>query len=93
MSDFLKKHGFETHSLKGRSFADEVKLFKESEFMIIPHGSSMTSALFCDKGTKIIQIHANKKRYKFEKLYDQCWSDNISQHEDVGKDECTVNRS
>jgi glycosyltransferase involved in cell wall biosynthesis len=52
----LSKLGFETVYLEGMSIMDQIVLFQNAEFVISPHGAGLSNLLFCDPGTKVIEL-------------------------------------
>jgi capsular polysaccharide biosynthesis protein len=53
---FLKKVGFETVYLEGMSMMDQILMFQSAEFIISPHGAGLANLLFCEPGTKVIEL-------------------------------------
>jgi glycosyltransferase involved in cell wall biosynthesis len=53
---FLSRHDFETVYLEGMSIKDQILLFQSAEFIITPHGAGMANLLFCEPGTKVIEL-------------------------------------
>ncbi|MBR9703811.1 glycosyltransferase family 61 protein [Candidatus Pacearchaeota archaeon] len=53
---FLKTYGFEVYTLSGKSLKEQVRLFSESNVMIMPHGAGMINNHFCSSKTMIIQL-------------------------------------
>ena len=56
VESFVSKHGFDTVYLEGMSMADQILLFQSAEFVISPHGAGLANLLFCDPGTKVIEL-------------------------------------
>jgi capsular polysaccharide biosynthesis protein len=54
--NFLQKEGFERYELEKISIEDKAKLFSQAEFVIGPTGAGLTSLIFCNPGTKVIEI-------------------------------------
>jgi capsular polysaccharide biosynthesis protein len=52
----LKEYNFETHILENYSIQEQATLFSEAEFIVAPHGASLTNLVFCQPGTKVIDI-------------------------------------
>ncbi len=48
--------GFESISLSNLNFVDQVKLFKNANFIVGLHGGGFANMVFADKGTKIVEI-------------------------------------
>ncbi|TVU53451.1 MAG: DUF563 domain-containing protein [Arthrospira sp. PLM2.Bin9] len=55
---FLDKFGFKVLTLEGMSVIEQAAYFANSEVVISPHGASLTNLVFCNPGTKIIEIFA-----------------------------------
>lgn len=56
--DFLLKQDFEIIFLENMDFIAQVKLFSESEIVIAPHGAGLTNLVWCNSGTKVIEIQS-----------------------------------
>lgn len=52
----LEGYGCKTVSLAGMSFVDQVTLFNNARIIVSPHGAGLANLVFCDPGTKIIEI-------------------------------------
>jgi glycosyltransferase involved in cell wall biosynthesis len=53
---FLARYDFETVYLEGMSMTDQILLFQSAEFVISPHGAGLANLLFCEPGTKVIEL-------------------------------------
>jgi Glycosyltransferase 61 len=53
---FLKKHGFEKAALSGRSFKEQVELFRSAEAVVGPHGAGFSHLVFCQPTTPVLEI-------------------------------------
>jgi len=53
---FLSRYDFETVYLEGMSIVDQILLFQSAEFIIGPHGAGLSNLLFCEPGTKVIEL-------------------------------------
>jgi capsular polysaccharide biosynthesis protein len=53
---FLSRYGFETVYLEGMSTRDQILLFQSAEFIIGAHGAGLSNLLFCEAGTKVIEL-------------------------------------
>ncbi len=53
---FLSRYGFETVYLDGMSTREQVLLFQSAEFLIATHGAGLSNLLFCERGTKVIEL-------------------------------------
>jgi capsular polysaccharide biosynthesis protein len=52
----LSIYGFQTIYLEGMSGADQILLFQSAEFIIGAHGAGLSNLLFCEPGTKVIEL-------------------------------------
>jgi capsular polysaccharide biosynthesis protein len=50
------RYDFETVYLEGMSMVDQILLFQSAEFIISPHGAGLANLLFCEPGTKVIEL-------------------------------------
>lgn len=48
--------GFKRYELSKMTFLDAIELFKKAKHVVGTHGSSLTNILFCDPGTKVLEI-------------------------------------
>jgi hypothetical protein len=52
----LQEYGFTSVKLEGLSFIEQVKLFRDAEAVVLPHGSGLANLVFCSKATKVIEL-------------------------------------
>lgn len=52
----LKYHGFEIVKLETLSIQQKVALLDQVEVIITPHGAALTNLVFCNPGTKVVEI-------------------------------------
>ena len=52
----LSSYGFKTVYLEGMSSVDQILLFQSAEFIIGAHGAGLANLLFCEPGTKVIEL-------------------------------------
>ena len=52
----LSRYDFETVYLEGMSTVDQILLFQSAEFIIGAHGAGLANLLFCEPGTKVIEL-------------------------------------
>ena len=45
-----------TVALEDLEFRDQVALFRDAETVVAPHGGGLTNLVFCDPGTKVIEL-------------------------------------
>jgi tetratricopeptide (TPR) repeat protein len=56
--NLLKSHGFTVVVLESMSVLEQAALFSQAEIIISPHGSGLTNLVFCQPGTKVIELFA-----------------------------------
>ncbi len=54
--DFLQQYDFEVVNLESMSVRQQADLLSQAEVVISPHGSGLSNLVFCQKGTKVIEI-------------------------------------
>jgi len=54
--NFLSKLGFRIIFLESMSVAEQALLFSAAKVIIAPHGAGLTNLVFCNSGTKFIEI-------------------------------------
>lgn len=54
--NILQSYGFESVILESLSVAEQAVLFSQAEIIISPHGSGLTNLVFCQPGTKVIEL-------------------------------------
>ncbi|WP_413173397.1 glycosyltransferase 61 family protein [Anabaena azotica] len=54
--NFLQLYGFESVILESMSVEEQAVLFSQAEMIISPHGSGLTNLVFCQPGTKVIEL-------------------------------------
>jgi hypothetical protein len=52
----LGKYGFKRIILKNMSVAEQIQKFHSAKVVVSPHGANLTNLLFCDRGTKVIEL-------------------------------------
>jgi tetratricopeptide (TPR) repeat protein len=52
----LQPYGFQSVILESMSVAEQAALFAQAEMIISPHGSGLTNLVFCQPGTKVIEL-------------------------------------
>jgi glycosyltransferase involved in cell wall biosynthesis len=52
----LSRRDFETVYLEGMSVLDQILLFQSAEFVVGPHGAGLANLVFCEPGTKVIEL-------------------------------------
>lgn len=87
----LADYGFETVILDKMSIKEQATLFNESKIIIWPHGAGFTNMLFCQPGTKIIELF--HPFTIFGHYYTMAWTLGFTHHAIVGtrkKDSVTM---
>jgi tetratricopeptide (TPR) repeat protein len=54
--DLLKKYDFEAVNLESMTIKQQAELLAQAKVIISPHGSGLTNLVFCQPGTKVIEI-------------------------------------
>ena len=54
--DKLRNHGFEIVNPQHFEILEQLKIFSNAKLIVSPHGSNLSNIIFCQKGTKIIEI-------------------------------------
>lgn len=52
----LRERSFEVVRCETLSFADQVKLFREAEIIVGPHGGGFANLVWCEPGSKVFEI-------------------------------------
>lgn len=52
----LKQYGFKFVKLSTLSFTEKIELFHCAEVIVSPHGAGLTNLIFCNHGTKVIEM-------------------------------------
>ncbi len=56
----LGQLGFESYVLEDMGFFDQVALFEAAEVVVAPHGSGLANLVFCQPGTKVIELFPSR---------------------------------
>ena len=56
LAPFLARQGFSTHYLEDYSIDEQIDMFSEAEWVIGPHGAELGNLLFCQPGTKVLEL-------------------------------------
>ncbi|OCR00876.1 hypothetical protein BCD67_24455 [Oscillatoriales cyanobacterium USR001] len=54
--NFLDRWGFESVKLETMSLAEQASCLASAEVVVAPHGAGLTNLVFCNPGTKVIEI-------------------------------------
>jgi len=54
--DFLSKKGFTPVRMDGLSVKEQSQIFNSSEIIVSLHGAALANLVFCNKGTKVIEL-------------------------------------
>ena len=57
--EILSKYGFKLVFLESMSVVEQAKLMASAQVIISPHGSGLTNIVFCQPGTKIIELFSS----------------------------------
>lgn len=60
VTEFLNKYGFSVVRPERMSFLSQVKLFRDAEVIVAPHGAGLSNIVFCRNKAKLIEIFAPK---------------------------------
>lgn len=52
----LAKKGFTFVEDKPRTLAEQIGIFRNAEVIVAPHGAALTNLLWCEEGTKVIEL-------------------------------------
>lgn len=53
----LQQQGFSIIQLSGKSLIEQMRLFYNAQMVIGPHGAGMMNTLFCQPGTRVIELY------------------------------------
>ncbi len=56
LMDVLSQYGFISVCLESMNFLEQVTLFARAKAIVAPHGSGLTNLIFCNPGTKVVEI-------------------------------------
>jgi capsular polysaccharide biosynthesis protein len=56
LMEILSQYGFEEVVLEGMTVSEQIRLFQASEIVVAPHGAGLSHLVFCDPGTKMVEI-------------------------------------
>ncbi len=54
----LKRRGFEIFALEKLSFAEQVALFRDAEYVVAPHGAGLANLVFAPSSCRVLEIFA-----------------------------------
>lgn len=58
LTPLLAKFGIEVVQLSGMSVAQQAILFRDADLVIANHGAALTNLIFCEPGTRVLQVLA-----------------------------------
>jgi capsular polysaccharide biosynthesis protein len=58
--EFLSRLGFRNLSLETLSVAEQIELMAAAEVVVAPHGAGLSNIVFCQPGTKVIELLSPK---------------------------------
>jgi hypothetical protein len=53
---FCEENGFIAYRLEHTDDEEQIRIFQEAEFVIAPHGAGLSNLMFCEPGTKVIEL-------------------------------------
>lgn len=56
----LEGMGFTSFALSNYSLKQAIQLFKNAEMVVAPHGAGLTNLLFCQSGTRVLELFSDK---------------------------------
>ena len=56
--DVLSKFGFESLAMSGYSLPEQIKIFRDADFIIGPHGAALSNLAFSKPGASVIEFFA-----------------------------------
>ncbi len=56
IENLLYQYGFESIDPADYSIQEQVRLFSEAEILIAPHGAALANIVFCQPGTKVVEL-------------------------------------
>ncbi len=57
IENYFKKNNFEIIYLEEYSFIDQIKIIKQSEYIVTRHGAGLINVIFANKYSKIVELH------------------------------------
>lgn len=70
--NFLKKEGFKILTLSNFKFIDQVKIFQSAKIIIGLHGAGLSNIIFCNPGTKLLEIQSTAGGNPIKNLSKTC---------------------
>ncbi len=61
--NLLEKNGFQSVALEGMSVSKQAGLLANAKVVVSPHGGGLSNLVFCNKGTKVIEIFSPEYVY------------------------------
>lgn len=72
IEEYLKKKGFYTFTLSNLRLADQIKIFSKAKIIVSMLGAELSNLIFCNPGTKVIEIKNLRKTKDFFNLSKKC---------------------
>ena len=69
LKDLLISFGFQTIVPDNLTVANQAKLFSESKYIISPHGAALANIVFCEPGTRILELFNQLDSSGWSSLY------------------------
>jgi hypothetical protein len=74
----LKEYGFDIRFLSRSTVPEEAEFFNSAKLVLAAHGSGLTNIVFCEPGTKVIELFPDK--YVRHDMYDICVKMDLEYH-------------
>ncbi len=69
LRELLRAYGFQTIIADNLNVASQAKLFNESKYIISPHGAALANIVFCEPGTRILELFNQVDKSAWSPLY------------------------
>ncbi len=66
LAPFLERQGFVTRYMEDHTIDEQIDMFSEAEWVIGPHGAELGNLLFCQPGTKVLELSPD---YDYKPFY------------------------
>ncbi|NET43630.1 tetratricopeptide repeat protein [Okeania sp. SIO2B3] len=79
--NLLSKYQFETVILESMTVSEQASLMSETEAIVAPHGAGLTNIVFCNPGTKVIELFSSHVKPYYWSLSNCCNLEYYSYHD------------
>ena len=79
--NFLSKYQFETVILESMTVSEQASLMSETEAIVAPHGAGLTNIVFCNPGTKVVELFSSHVKPYYWSLCNCCNLEYYSYHD------------